>query len=168
MELIEERRKTSELLLDVMKSFSSELSIDALLRKIMERTSRVLQADRSTLFLVDSKTREIWSKVAQGRDMVEIRVPIGRGIAGTVAATGETINIPDAYADPRFNQDVDRRTGYRTRTILCAPGPARSSASRRCSTRPAGHSPATTSGCWTRSPPRPSSRSTTRACSSRS
>jgi adenylate cyclase len=121
LELIEERRKTSELLLDVMKSFSSELSIDALLRKIMERTSRVLQADRSTLFLVDSKTREIWSKVAQGRDMVEIRVPIGRGIAGTVAATGQTINIPDAYADSRFNQEVDRRTGYRTRTILCAP-----------------------------------------------
>ena len=91
------------------------------LLKIMERTSTVLQADRSTLFLVDRKTREIWSKVAQGSDMVEIRVPIGRGVAGTVAATGETINIPDAYADPRFNQEVDRRTGYRTRTILCAP-----------------------------------------------
>ena len=121
MELIEERRQTSELLLDVMKSFSSELEIDALLLKIMERTSTVLQADRSTLFLVDRKAREIWSKVAQGSDMVEIRLPIGRGIAGTVAATGETINIPDAYADPRFNQEVDRRTGYRTRTILCAP-----------------------------------------------
>ncbi len=121
MELIEERRRTSELLLDVMKSFSSELEIDALLRKIMERTSAVLQADRSTLFLVDRKTREIWSKVAQGSGLVEIRVPIGRGIAGTVAATGQTINIADAYADPRFNQEVDRRTGYRTRTILCAP-----------------------------------------------
>ena len=121
MEQIEERRKTSELLLDVMKSFSSELEVDALLRKIMERTSAVLQADRSTLFLVDRRTNEIWSKVAQGAGMVEIRVPIGRGIAGTVAATGETINIPDAYADPRFNPEVDRRTGYRTRTILCAP-----------------------------------------------
>jgi adenylate cyclase len=121
MEQIEERRQTSELLLDVMKSFSSELEVDALLRKIMERTSAVLQADRSTLFLVDPRTNEIWSKVAQGAGMVEIRVPIGRGIAGTVAATGETINIPDAYADPRFNPEVDRRTGYRTRTILCAP-----------------------------------------------
>ena len=121
MEQIEERRKTSELLLDVMKSFSSELEVDALLRKIMERTSAVLEADRSTLFLVDRRTNEIWSKVAQGAGMVEIRVPIGRGIAGTVAATGETINIADAYADPRFNPEVDRRTGYRTRTILCAP-----------------------------------------------
>ena len=121
MEQIEERRKTSELLLDVMKSFSSELEVDALLRKIMERTSAVLGADRSTLFLVDRRTNEIWSKVAQGAGMVEIRVPIGRGIAGIVAARGETINIPDAYADPRFNPEVDRRTGYRTRTILCAP-----------------------------------------------
>jgi PAS domain S-box-containing protein len=121
MAQIEERRKTSELLLDVMKSFSSELEVDQLLKRIMERTSAVLQADRSTLFLVDRRTREIWSKVAQGDTMAEIRVPIGRGIAGTVAATGETINIPDAYADARFNQDVDRRTGYRTRTILCAP-----------------------------------------------
>ena len=81
----------------------------------------MLRADRATLFLVDRRTSEIWSKVAQGAGMVEIRVPIGRGIAGTVAATGETINIPDAYADPRFNPEVDRRTGYRTRTILCAP-----------------------------------------------
>ena len=121
MEQIEQRRRTSELLLDVMKSFSSELEVDELLRRIMERTSAVLQADRSTLFLVDRRTREIWSKVAQGDRMTEIRVPIGRGIAGTVAATGETINIPDAYADPRFNQEVDRRTGYRTRSILCAP-----------------------------------------------
>ncbi len=121
MEQIEQRRKTSDLLLDVMKAFSSELEVDQLLKRIMERTSAVLQADRSTLFLVDRKTREIWSKVAQGDRMAEIRVPIGRGIAGTVAATGETINIPDAYADARFNQEVDRRTGYRTRTILCAP-----------------------------------------------
>src|SRR5256885_4283920 len=121
MEQIEQRRRTSELLLDVMKAFSSELSVDQLLRRIMERTSAVLQADRSTLFLVDRRTRQIWSKVAQGDKLAEIRVPIGRGIAGTVAATGETINIADAYADPRFNQDVDRRTGYRTRTILCAP-----------------------------------------------
>src|SRR2546421_4909871 len=121
MQQIEQRRRTSELLLDVMKAFSSELSVDQLLRRIMERPSAVLQADRSTLFLVDGRTRQIWSKVAQGDKLAEIRVPIGRGIAGTVAATGETINIADAYADPRFNQDVDRRTGYRTRTILCAP-----------------------------------------------
>ena len=118
---IQRRRRISEILLDVMKSFSAELDVDQLLRKIVARTSEVMNAERSTLFLVDRKTEEIWSKVAEGPGLVEIRIPIGRGIAGAVAASGESINITDAYRDPRFDQTVDERTGYRTRTILCAP-----------------------------------------------
>ncbi len=118
---IQRRRRISEILLDVMKSFSAELDVDQLLRKIMARTSEVMNAERSTLFVVDRKTEEIWSKVAEGAGLVEIRIPIGRGIAGVVAATGESINITDAYRDPRFDRTVDERTGYRTRTILCAP-----------------------------------------------
>jgi adenylate cyclase len=121
MEQIERRRVVSDVLLEVMKSFASELDVDSLLTKIMSRMAEAMNADRSTLFLVDRKRNEIWSKVAQGAGLAEIRVPIGAGIAGTVAATGETINIPDAYADARFNPAVDKRTGYRTRTILCAP-----------------------------------------------
>src|ERR671928_894496 len=80
-----------------------------------------MQADRSTIFLIDEKRGECWSRVAQGAEINEIRFPVGVGIAGHVAATGETLNIPDAYDDPRFNQEVDRRTGYRTRSILCMP-----------------------------------------------
>jgi len=118
---IQRRRRISEILLDVMKSFSAELDVDQLLRKIMARTSEVMNAERSTLFVVDRKTEEIWSKVAEGAGLVEIRIPIGRGIAGVVAATGESINITDAYRDPRFDRTVDERTGYRTRTILCRP-----------------------------------------------
>ena len=118
---IQRRRRISEILLDVMKSFSAELDVDQLLRKIMARTSEVMNAERSTLFLVDRKTEEIWSKVAEGPGLVEIRIPIGRGIAGAVAASGESINITDAYRDPRFDRTVDEKTGYRTRTILCAP-----------------------------------------------
>jgi adenylate cyclase len=118
---IEDRRRVSDLLLGVMKAFSSELDVDALLALIMARTAEVMQADRSTLFLVDRRRQELWSKVAQGAGLAEIRVPLGQGIAGAVAATGETVNIPDAYLDPRFNPAVDRRTGYRTRSILCAP-----------------------------------------------
>jgi adenylate cyclase len=118
---IQRRRRISEILLDVMKSFSAELDVDQLLRKIMARTSEVMNAERSTLFVVDRKTEEIWSKVAEGAGLVEIRIPIGRGVAGVVAATGERINITDAYRDPRFDRTVDERTGYRTRTILCAP-----------------------------------------------
>jgi adenylate cyclase len=109
------------ILLDVMNSLTAERNLDTLLQKIMQKTSEVMEADRSTLFLLDEAKQEIWSKVAQGAAMKEIRVPLGAGIAGHVAQTGETVNIPDAYQDPRFNPEVDRRTGYHTRTILCMP-----------------------------------------------
>jgi signal transduction histidine kinase len=78
-------------------------------------------ADRGTLYLVDGARKELWSKVLQGTDLVEIRLPFGKGLAGHVAQTGESIIIPDAYDDPRFNPAIDKRTGYRTRTVLCMP-----------------------------------------------
>ena len=84
----------------------------------------MLEADRSTLFLVDEAKQELWSRVAKGKDLSEIRIPLSAGIAGHVARTGETVNIADAYRDPRFNIDVDHRTGYHTRTILCKIGRA--------------------------------------------
>ncbi len=120
-EELRKRIETSEILLNVMHEVASELEIDPLLKAIVEQTSEAMNAERCTLFLVDPKTGGLWSKVAQGEEMNEIRVPRGKGIAGHVALSGETVNIPDAYADPRFNPDVDRRTGYRTRTILCMP-----------------------------------------------
>ncbi len=120
-EEILKRMQTSEILLNVMRAVSSELEIDQLLQKIVAKTSEAMSADRCTLFLVDRQSGELWSKVAQGADMKEIRVPRGMGIAGHVATTGETVNIPDAYKDPRFNPTVDRRTGYHTNTILCMP-----------------------------------------------
>jgi adenylate cyclase len=122
--LLEAQRRETErraLLLDVMRSLSSELELDTLLDAIMARTTEAMRADRSTLFLVDAKRRELWSKVAQGMERAEIRFPMHVGIAGHVASTGETLNIPDAYHEPRFNKDVDRLSGYRTRTILCMP-----------------------------------------------
>src|SRR5262249_18476799 len=64
---------------------------------------------------------ELWSKVAQGAGISEIRFPSTVGIAGHVATTGETVNIPEAYEDPRFNKEIDKKTGYRTKTILCMP-----------------------------------------------
>jgi adenylate cyclase len=120
-EELRKRMQTSEILLNVMRAVSSELEIDHLLQKIVAKTSEVMNADRCTLFLVDRKTGGLWSKVAQGADVNEIRVPRGMGIAGHVGLTGETVNIPDAYNDPRFNRETDRRTGYHTRTILCMP-----------------------------------------------
>eukprot|EP01061_Rhynchopus_euleeides_P009184 TRINITY_DN18313_c2_g1_i1.p1 TRINITY_DN18313_c2_g1~~TRINITY_DN18313_c2_g1_i1.p1 ORF type:complete len:832 (+),score=317.86 TRINITY_DN18313_c2_g1_i1:175-2670(+) len=88
-----------------------------LLKTLMEGSSSLLEADRCTFFLVEDN--ELVSKVAEGTD--EIRVPIGTGIAGCVAKTGEVINIPDVYQDERFNKAVDLRTGYRTKSLICAP-----------------------------------------------
>jgi adenylate cyclase len=120
-EEVHKRMRTSEILLNVMHAVSSELEIDKLLQSVVAKTSEAMNAERCTLFLVDRETGELWSKVAQGEQMNEIRVPRGRGIAGHVAETGETVNLADAYRDPRFNPEVDRRTGYRTRTVLCMP-----------------------------------------------
>src|ERR1700757_4789796 len=107
-------------LLEVMAAIADQ-NLDKLLQTITRGASSVLEADRSTLFVVDRSKKQIWSKVAQGAGITEIRIPLGAGIAGQVAQTGEVINIPDAYADPRFNREVDKRTGYTTRSILCMP-----------------------------------------------
>ena len=80
----------------------------------------LLNAERSSLFLVEGDFLVL--KVAENlQELGEIRFPIGSGIAGAVAQTGQTIRIDDAYADPRFNRDVDRQTGFRTRSILSLP-----------------------------------------------
>jgi HD-GYP domain-containing protein (c-di-GMP phosphodiesterase class II) len=108
-------------LLEIGKAMASERSLDRLLQLILTDVTRVMEAERSSLFLVDRERNELWSKIAQGLEVREIRIPIGTGIAGHVAQSGEVVNIQDAYADPRFSQETDRRTGYRTHTILCTP-----------------------------------------------
>ena len=109
-----------EVILDVTRRLMSVTDLDALLRLIAEATTGLLGAERATIFLVDHERGEVWSKIALG-DTGEIRFPVGRGIAGEVARTGEIVNIPDAYADPRFNPEPDRRTGFRTRSLLTYP-----------------------------------------------
>lgn len=93
---------------------------DAYLRGLVDLCSQATEAERATVFLVDQKKHELWAKIAQ-RTAVEIRLPVGRGLAGHAAATGETINVPDAYADPRFDRNVDHRTGFRTLNALVVP-----------------------------------------------
>jgi len=107
-------------ILDVTKAMSAERDLDLLLPLILFEASKVVEADRCSLFILDRERNELWSKVAQGAKR-EIRLPVGSGIAGQVAATGTPINIPDAYADERFNRSFDTSSGYRTQTILCAP-----------------------------------------------
>jgi len=109
------------LLMEVVRTVSDSLSLDQLLPKLMELVTQVLEADRATLFLYDGETKELFSRIVQGDAVTEIRVPPGAGIAGSVFTAGVAEIVADAYADPRFNAEVDRRTGYRTRSILCVP-----------------------------------------------
>ncbi len=115
-------RRVSKLtsVLDVAKAMAAARNLESLLPLIILEAAKVVDADRCTLFILDRDRGELWSKVAQGAAK-EIRVKLGRGIAGTVAETGAVINITDAYQDPRFNRDIDLTTGYRTRTVLCVP-----------------------------------------------
>lgn len=107
--------------LDLATSLSQTMDLDALIVKIVGKISEILDADRASLFLLDSEKKELWSKVAQGTKMAEIRFPMTAGLAGHAACSGKIVNIPDAYLDSRFNQAIDRETGYRTRSILCVP-----------------------------------------------
>eukprot|EP00002_Diphylleia_rotans_P033883 TRINITY_DN7243_c0_g1_i11.p1 TRINITY_DN7243_c0_g1~~TRINITY_DN7243_c0_g1_i11.p1 ORF type:complete len:1023 (+),score=239.10 TRINITY_DN7243_c0_g1_i11:112-3180(+) len=106
-------------ILELSRQLSSELNLKSLCRVIMQKARELLKADRCTLFLVDQERKELWSQVAEGA--AEIRFPMNLGIAGHVATSGETLNIPEAYEDSRFNSEIDRKTGYRTKTILCMP-----------------------------------------------
>src|SRR5579885_1333598 len=118
--LREEERKVA-IVQEIGAALGSTLDLDRLLALIMEKVTELLGADRSTLYLVSDDGQELWSKIAQGGEIREIRLRVGEGIAGWVAQSGEVVNIPDAYADPRFQQDFDRRSGYRTRSILSMP-----------------------------------------------
>ena len=112
-------RRRDEVILEITRRLMSITDLDALLRLMAEATTDLLGADRATIFLVDPDRGELWSKVALGS--AEIRLPLSAGIAGEAARTGRTVNIPDAYADPRFDQDFDRRSGYRTHSLLTFP-----------------------------------------------
>jgi len=102
-------------------ALSSTLDLDELLVTIMEKITELMGAERSTLFLLDTETNELWSKISQGVENAEIRVKVGEGIAGSVAETGHSMNIPDAYAEPRFSSNHDAQSGFKTRNMLCQP-----------------------------------------------
>ncbi|MCB0282184.1 MAG: GAF domain-containing protein [Calditrichae bacterium] len=103
------------------RALSSELRLERLLMLVIEEVNKLMDAERGTFYIVDQEKGELWSKVAQKAEILEIRLKIGVGIAGHVAKTGDVINIPDAYKDDRFNPAIDKKTGYKTRSILCMP-----------------------------------------------
>ena len=110
-------------LLKAISSLEQSLDLEKTLQSVMEEARDLMDADRSTLWLIDEESNEVWSKVksADGQSLIDLRVPADRGIVGFVASTKQTLNIPNAYQDPRFDPASDKRTKYHTRTILCMP-----------------------------------------------
>ncbi|XP_014220155.1 cGMP-specific 3',5'-cyclic phosphodiesterase [Trichogramma pretiosum] len=131
------RRMTeNELLMELIRDVANELDINALCHKILVNVGILTRADRASLFLArgSSDDRYLVAKlfdvrqdtefedaVAEAQHREEIRVPFGVGIVGCVAQNKQIINIKDAYTDPRFNPEIDQRTGYRTKFILAVP-----------------------------------------------
>ena len=107
--------------LRVVSDVSSEINLGPLLQMIMSAVTKMLNADRSTLFLNDERSNELYTQIGQGLGATELRFPNDAGIAGSVFRTGQSVNIPYAYADLRFNPAVDKQTGYFTRSMLCSP-----------------------------------------------
>jgi signal transduction histidine kinase/putative methionine-R-sulfoxide reductase with GAF domain len=104
---------------EIAEALRSTLNLNDLLRLILAKITTLMDADRATLYLVDESTDELWSHIIQGDEVLEIRLPIGQGIAGSVAQTGRSVVLRDAYKDPRFHGEVDQKSGYRTRSMLC-------------------------------------------------
>lgn len=116
---LDRENATLRRILAVARDMASRMDLGGLLEMIIESTCQVLDCERATVFLYDADTDELWARVATGD--ADIRFPADRGIAGTAAKSRVAVNVPDAYADPRFNQAVDRDTGFRTRNLLTVP-----------------------------------------------
>jgi phosphoserine phosphatase len=124
-----ESRRLEDLaaLLEVSRTLGAATKLESLLTLIGESCLHVLDGERSTIFLYDKHRQELYSRVGTGlgegpgRAAREIRFPADRGIAGEAFRSGKVVNVADAYADPRFNPEVDRKTGFRTRNLLACP-----------------------------------------------
>jgi len=108
-------------ILEANKALAATLDPTEILRIILRTATSETDAERGTIFLREPGSDELVSQILEGGSVDRIRLPVGRGIAGTVAKTGEIINITDAYKDPRFDSRTDSTSGFTTRTILAAP-----------------------------------------------
>ena len=106
----------------IARDHAYQSMLEQALRVFTRRVGELLDAERASLFLVDRERGELVLRVAQDVAPGEsVRIPIGSGIAGAAATSGRPVRVADAYQDPRFNRDVDLKTGFRTRSVLCLP-----------------------------------------------
>ncbi|CAB5117806.1 hypothetical protein D3OALGA1CA_3220 [Olavius algarvensis associated proteobacterium Delta 3] len=108
-------------LLTVGQVLTSEMNIERLFEVIMDQTNRIMQTERSTVFLHDPENGELWSLVATGMQRNEIRIPQESGIAGWVFKTQSSVVNNDVYEDPRFFSQIDKNSGFQTRNLICQP-----------------------------------------------
>ena len=111
----------SDMLLQVTTDLAKTKSLDEALETLVKITTSTIGAERGTIFLNDASTGELYSRIAQGNFRREIRILNSKGVAGWVFSKNQGVIIHDAYKDERFNKAVDVRTGFRTKSILCAP-----------------------------------------------
>jgi len=104
-------------ILAICQKMNSERDLGALLDLIAREATNLLGCDRASMFLLDAERNELWSKVALGSEEI-LRFDARMGIAGHTVETGQTTNVEEAYADPRFYTAIDGQTGYRTRNVL--------------------------------------------------
>ena len=108
-------------LFEATRLLNSTLDLTELLELILRIARTEVKADRGSVFLVDHKHNELWSIVASGLDHQEIRIPLGEGVAGRVAKTGEIVNVEDAYSLDYFDSSFDQKFNYRTKSLLSLP-----------------------------------------------
>ena len=105
--------------LEVTRKLAAPFDLDTMLTEVVDVSRNILDADRGTVFLYDELTDELVVRVAT--ELGTIRIPANKGIVGESAQTHKLINVPDCYADDRFNRDIDKQTGYRSRCMLTIP-----------------------------------------------
>jgi len=125
------RRKDDWIILDRLRRFkkafhvgqiiTSEIDMDALFEVIIHQTNEVMETERSTVFLHDDKTNQLWSLVGVGLKKREIRIPSDYGVSGWVFQHRSPVTVNDAYQDPRFYSEVDKKSRFRTKNIICLP-----------------------------------------------
>ena len=106
-------------LLQICQKINSERNLAAVLDLIAREATKLMEADRSSIFLLDREKRMLWSQVTQDGETIQFDARLG--IAGAVVMTGQTISIADAYNDPRFYKDIDVKTGFQTHSVLAVP-----------------------------------------------
>ncbi|SMC82195.1 HDIG domain-containing protein [Desulfocicer vacuolatum DSM 3385] len=105
--------------LSVSADLSSELDFDSLFNLIVHKLSEAMKAERTSLYLIDEKNQEVWTRAAE--QIEDIRLPLGNGICGKVAETGKIINVKDAWTLPYFNREFDLKHNFRTKAMICMP-----------------------------------------------